>query len=312
MKQKDSFWNELKKRNVVKATISYAVVSWLIIRIVSLLGNILEAPIWVSKGLFLLLLIGFPICLIIAWIYELTPDGIRRTSKINESASYRTKIGKRFNKIIIISLSMTLIVLLVDRFVISKKTVFNEQMAYITPITSESIAVLPFDDFSEKKDNEYFADGLTEELLSLMANVTGLKVTSRTSVFSFKNTDLDIPTIAERLQVKYVLEGSVRKSGNQIRITAQLIEAKTDKHLWSETYDRTLDNIFLVQDEVAAAVVSALRLNLLQEKDLPKSRKTDPEAYSDYLKAIHAFHKSGNKERLNEAEVFAKKAVSLD
>ncbi len=312
MNEKGSFWNELKERNVVKAAISYVVVSWLIIRIVSLLGDILEAPLWVSKGLFFLLLIGFPICLILAWIYELTPNGIKRTSKVSESASFRAKTGKKYNKIIIICLSLTLIVLLIDRFVISTKHVPVEEMAYITPITSESIAVLPFDDFSEKKDNEYFADGLTEELLSLMAHITGLKVTSRTSAFAFKNTDLDIPTIAERLQVKYILEGSVRKSGNQIRITAQLIEAKTDKHLWSETYDRTLDNIFLVQDEVAKAVVNALSLNLLQKKELPKTRKTDPEAYSDYLKAIHAFRKSANPEQLKNSETYAKKTLALD
>ena len=312
MGRKDGLWNELKRRNVVKAAISYVVVSWLIIRIVSLLGNIVEAPIWVSKGLFFLLLIGFPICILLAWIYELTPDGIKRTSQVSESASLRAKAGKKYNKIIITVLSLALAVLLIDRFVITNKDVANEELAYIAPVNSESIAVLPFEDFSEKKDNEYFADGLTEELLNLMAHITGLKVTSRTSTFSFKNSDLDIPAIAERLQVNYVLEGSVRKAGNQIRITAQLIEVKTDKHLWSQTYDRTFDNIFMVQDEVAAAVVKALRLNLLQEKELPKSKKTDPEAYSDYLKAVHAFHKSADKEQLRDAEMFAKQTVALD
>jgi len=310
--RKNSFWDELKRRNVIKGAISYLVVAWLLIRIAALLGDILEMPLWISKSLFYLLLIGFPIYLLVSWIYEYTPTGLKRTSKVTESASIRKKTGKRLNKIIIALLVLILTVLVIDRFIITDKKGKNTFDTPAIAMISKTIAVLPFQDFSEKKDNEYFADGLTEELLNLLSQVNKLKVTSRTSTFSFKNSELKIPEIAEKLNVTYVLEGSVRKSGKLLRITAQLIDAKKDKHLWSETYDRNLDNIFAIQDEVSEAVVKALEINLLDEKPLPKSKKTDSEAYKFYLQAIHASHKSSDTQKLKEAVTLAKEALKLD
>ncbi|MEM0518239.1 MULTISPECIES: hypothetical protein [Aequorivita] len=312
MKRKNSFWNELKRRNVIKSAISYVVVAWLLIRIVALLGDILEMPLWISKSLFYLLLIGFPFYLLGSWIYEFTPTGIKRTSKVTESASIRKKTGKRLNKIIIAFLVLILAVLIVDRFIITDKKAENNISSLVLATNATTIAVLPFQDFSEQKDNAYFADGLTEELLNLLSQVTNLKVTSRTSTFSFKNSELKITDIAKKLNVSYILEGSVRKSGNLLRITAQLIDAKNDKHLWSETYDRTLDNIFVIQDEVSEAVVKALEINLLDTKPLPKSKKTNPEAYKLYLQAIHESHFSSDPQQLIQAVSFAKQALAID
>ncbi|MCZ4318917.1 tetratricopeptide repeat protein [Aequorivita viscosa] len=312
MKRKNSFWEELKRRNVIKGAISYLVVAWLLIRIAALLGDILAMPLWISKSLFYLLLIGFPIYLLGTWIYEFTPNGLKRTSKVAESASIRKKTGKRLNKIIIAFLILILAVLIIDRVVTTQN--YDKDIANIPAIAanSKSIAVLPFQDFSEKNDNSYFADGLTEELLNLLSQVAALKVTSRTSTFSFKSSDLQIPEIAKKLNVTYILEGSVRKSGNLLRITAQLIDAKNDKHLWSETYDRNLDNIFEIQNEVSEAVVKALELNLLDSDPLPKSIKTNPEAYNYYLQAVQASHFSSDTQKLIEAVTLAKKALEID
>ena len=312
MKRKNSFWNELKRRNVIKGAISYIVVAWLLLRIAVLLGDIMEMPLWISKSLFYLLLVGFPLYLVGSWIYEFTPSGLKRTSKVSESASIRKKTGKRLNKIIIAFLVICLAVLVIDRFIITDKISENNFDIPSLASHSKTIAVLPFQDFSEKDDNSYFADGLTEALLNLLTHVELLKVTSRTSTFSFKNSDLQLPEIAQKLNVTYILEGSVRKSGNLLRITAQLIDAKNDKHLWSETYDRNLDNIFAIQDEVSAAVVKALELNLLKSKPLPKSIKTNPEAYKLYLQAVQASHFSSDKQKLIEAVDLAKQALNID
>tara|TARA_R110000751_G_scaffold295666_4_gene404312 strand:+ start:79046 stop:80824 length:1779 start_codon:yes stop_codon:yes gene_type:complete len=312
VKRGKSFWDELKRRNVIKGAISYIVVSWLLIRIAALLKDITEMPLWISKSLFYLLLIGFPIYLLLTWIFEFTPTGLKRTSKVAESASIRKKTGKKLNKIIIGILALILVVLVIDRFIITDRKNNNTFVDLPIAMNSKTIAVLPFEDFSEKNDNEYFADGLTEELLNLLSQIKNLKVTSRTSTFSFKNSDLQIPEIAEKLNVTYVLEGSVRKSGNLLRITAQLIEAKEDKHLWSETYDRNMDNIFAIQDEVSEAVVKALELNLLDSKPLPKSKKTNPEAYKLYLQAVHAYNFSSDEQKLVEAVSLAKQALEID
>tara|TARA_R100000353_G_scaffold52219_2_gene41547 strand:- start:52660 stop:54438 length:1779 start_codon:yes stop_codon:yes gene_type:complete len=312
VKRKNSFWDELKRRNVVKGAISYLVVAWLLIRIAALLGDILEMPLWISKSLFYLLLVCFPIFLIASWIYEFTPTGLKRTSTVAETVSIRRKTSKRLNKIIISILILILGILIVDRVITTKN--LNEDVVSIPAISenAKTIAVLPFQDYSEAKDNSYFADGLTEELLNLLSQVSPLKVTSRTSTFSLKNTDLQIPEIATKLNVTYVLEGSVRKSGNLLRITAQLIDANNDKHLWSETYDRNLINIFEIQNEVAEAVVKALEIKLLNSEALPKSKTTNVEAYNYYLQAVQAYHFSSDKHKLIEAVTLAKKTLAID
>jgi TolB-like protein/Tfp pilus assembly protein PilF len=172
-----------------------------------------------------------------------------------------------------------------------------------------SIAVLPFVNMSDDPGNEYFSDGISEELLNLLAKIPELRVISRSSAFSFKGKDFDMPTITAQLNVAHVLEGSVRKAGNQVRITAQLIEASTDTHLWSETYDRTLDDIFSIQDEIAEAVVDVLKLTLLG--DAPKAKPTDPEAYALYLQAVHVGTRATNV-ALEQSDVLLKQVLALD
>lgn len=315
MKGKKSFWDELKKRNVVKGAISYIVVAWLLMRITALLGDLLEMPLWVSRSLFYLLLICFPIWLVLSWIYDATPQGIKRTSNKKESAVERKKTNRRFTKTIIGLLALVLIVLVVDRFLISEKNikyVKEQEFAVTSGKVNKSIAVLPFLDFSQKNENEYFADGLTEELSNLLSQIKNLKVTSRTSAFAFKNSELDIPTIARKLNVNYILEGSVRKVNDDIRITAQLIEASTDKHLWSQTYDRASSNVFIIQDEVAEAVVKSLQLNLLNDTPAPVSTKTTPEAHKLYLQSLQASYYSSDTSQLQKAVQLANNALKND
>ncbi|MDX1463049.1 MAG: tetratricopeptide repeat protein [Marinirhabdus sp.] len=303
------FWSELQRRNVPKGIISYVIFSWIVLQVISVLGSLVSMPEWVGKTALITLLILFPIWIIFSWFYELTPDGIEKTKNIAPAASVATQTGKKLNTIIIVSLFFALVILVVDRFYITERVKTQTIASFTPPVQSHSIAVLPFSDFSQNKDHEYFADGLSEELLNLLTTIQKLRVTSRTSSFSFKNTNVPISEIAKILNVNYVLEGSIRKAGDQLRITAQLIDAKTDKHIWSETFDRKFDNILLIQDEVAREVVNTLQLKLLGK--YPSSVKTDPEAYALYLKAKHSFN-TPNAENMQQAEIYLLQAISLD
>jgi len=201
-----------------------------------------------------------------------------------------------------------------DKFILSPDRNAAEVEAAVKvaqePVKSiKSIAVLAFDNMSDDPDNEYFSDGISEEILNLLAKVPELRVTSRSSAFSFKGQNLDVPTMAARLNVAHVLEGSVRKFGDQLRITAQLIDAESDTHLWSETYDRELKNVFAIQDEIAAAVVEALKITLLGKK--LKAAETNPEAYALYLQARH-FNNRGTKESYVHAETLLRQALAMD
>lgn len=305
-----NFIKELKRRNVIKAAISYLIVSWVVIQVVSVISSIFFVPNWFQKGIFILLVIGLPFWLLFAWIYEMTPNGIIKTKNVKiENSKTLKKIDKKLNKVIISFLAIAICFLVVDRIRITDK-INNNTAVQQQGEQSESIAVLPFIDLSPEKDQEYFSDGLSEELLNLLANIDSLKVTSRTSAFSFKNTKLDIPTIAKKLNVNYILEGSVRKAGSQVRITVQLIKVSGDKHLWSETWDRELINIFDIQDEIAKAVVNYLKINLLDE-EVPKINKTDSDAYALFLKARHSYNLS-SKDELLKAENYIKQSLKID
>jgi len=288
-----SFFAELKRRNVFKVGFAYIIVAWLLLQVSDTLVPALHLPEWFNSGVAFVLIIGFPIALIFAWAFEMTPDGIKKEKDVDRSQSISTVTGSKLNNAIIGVLALALGYFVLDKFVLDPgrdaaeiaTAVQNaqEQVAVSaeTPQTEKSIAVLPFVNMSSDQEQEYFSDGLSEELLNLLAKIPELRVAARTSSFSFKGKNLEIPEIASRLKVAHVLEGSVRKSGNQIRITAQLIQADNGYHLWSETYDRQLDNIFQIQDEIAVAVVDALRITLLGEA--PKVRETDPKAYQLFL-----------------------------
>jgi TolB-like protein len=270
-----SLFNELKRRNVFKVAIAYIVVAWLVLQVADVVLNNITAPGWVFKVLMLFLAIGFPFAAIFAWAFEMTPEGLKRESEVDRSQSITPQTGKKLNMMITGVLVLALGYFAYDKFVVSgqrdaalveattqavTEQVATEQLA-TTPEavkeTNKSIAVLPFVNMSDDASNEYFSDGLSEELLNLLAKIPELKVASRSSAFQFKGEKFDLKVVAQKLDVAHVLEGSVRKAGNQVRITAQLIKAEDGYHMWSETYDRSLDNIFAIQDEISAAVVGA-------------------------------------------------------
>ena len=262
------FFTELRRRKVIQTAVLYAVSAWVLLQVAELLLEMLEVPPWGLKLVFVLLLIGFPLALLLSWLNQVTPEGIRR-----ETAAPEPSRG------------------LPPAHAFAPHASDSPPAETASPETAadqRSIAVLPFANLSEDKTNEYFADGLSEELLNLLSRIKGLRVVARTSSFSFKGRPVGAAEIARELKVAYLLEGSVRRSGSRIRITAQLIRASDSSHVWSQSFDRDLSDIFAVQDEIAAAVAGELEIKLFGGP-APKARPTDPRAYSLYLQGRHFF-----------------------
>jgi TolB-like protein/Flp pilus assembly protein TadD len=246
-----------------------------------------------ARMIVIILGVGFIPALIFSWVFEFTPEGIKWESEIDRSQPLSPSKGKTFDRIIMIMLALALAYFAVDKFILAESRLETARQegrsqALTESYGDKSIAVLPFVDMSAAKDQEYMSDGIAEEILNLLAKVPQLRVISRSSAFSFKGKDIDIPGIADQLNVAYVLEGSVRKAGDQVRITAQLIEGRSDTHLWSENYDRTLDDIFAIQDEIAAQIIETLKFTLLI--DSPTAASTNAEAYDQYLLGQHLMH----------------------
>jgi len=271
-----SLLKELKRRNVFKVSIAYLVLGWLVLQVADVVLDNITAPGWIFKVLMLFLAIGLPFVVFFAWAFELTPEGLKRESEVDRTQSITPKTGKRLDFLIFAVMALALGYFAVDKFVLSSgrdAALVESTTQAITAHTEEaidadnSIAVLPFVNMSSDKEQEYFSDGLSEELLNLLARVPGLRVIARTSSFAYKGKDVQIAEVARELNVRHVLEGSVRKSGNQLRITAQLIDARDSSHLWSETYDRNLDNIFAIQDEIATRIAAALLPQLVTGAD---------------------------------------------
>ena len=276
------------------------------------------------KTVLTLLAVGLPLALFFAWAFELTTEGIKREQDVDRSKSITTQTGKKLNLTIFFVMALALFYFAYDKYVITEPTVAvtpaqeeaKAEMAVpqatggdASPEPDNSIAVLPFVNMSSDEEQEYFSDGLSEELLNLLAKIPELKVASRSSAFQFKGEKIDVTEVARKLKVAHVLEGSVRKAGNQVRITAQLIKANDGYHMWSETYDRSLENIFAIQDEISAAVVEALKVELLGE--VPKSEVVNPEAYALWLKGRFLYSKWG-KENFEEAIKAYKAALEID
>lgn len=273
-----SIFGELKHRNVFRVGIAYLAVAWLIAQVLQLVFESFATPTWVMKSILVLMAVGFPIALLFAWAFELTPDGLKREHEVTRSKSVTAGTGKKLDRLIIVVLIAALGYFAYDKFVLSPT-----RSATAVAVATSSIAVLPFVNLSSDQEQVYFSDGLSEELLNLLSRIPELKVTSRSSSFSFRGEQIDIPEIAEKLNVSHILEGAVRRSGDQLRVTAQLIDARSDTHLWSETYERTLDDIFAIQDNIATAVVAQLRVELLG--DVPITEAADPTAFAYYLQA---------------------------
>ena len=273
-------FEELKRRNVVRVGIAYVVAGGLMIELIDTIASRLGMPDWVPTFIIVAVLLGLPIALFFSWSYQLTAQGLKRTHEVDADASITRSTGRKLDFIIIGAL-----VLALGYFVWERQQVPTaplQETAEGTP-AFKAIAVLPFVNLSNDPEQEFFSDGISEELLNALVKVEGLRVTSRTSAFAFKDKDIAIPDLAAALGVQYVLEGSVRRDAGQVRITAQLIDVETDSHLWSETYERTLDDIFATQDEIAAKVVEQLKITLLG--DAPMVQAADPEAYVLVLQA---------------------------
>jgi len=298
-----SLFKELKRRNVIRVAIAYAVAAWLLIEITATTFPILKLPDWSVTLVTVLVLIGFPLALIFAWAFELTPEGLKKEKDVDRSQSKTHVTGRKLDFIIITVLVLALGYFAYDKFLLQpeRSEVFGD--------IGRSIAVLPFVNMSDDSGNEYFSEGLSEELLNLLVKIPELRVAARTSSFSYKGKDVKIAQIGEELDVSHVLEGSVRKSGDHVRITAQLIKTDDGFHLWSKTFDRTLEDIFVVQDEIAKAVVDELKINMLGA--MPEGRTTDPEVYSLYLQGKY-FRNLRGEENLEKAVAAFKQALAID
>jgi TolB-like protein/Tfp pilus assembly protein PilF len=321
-----SFISELKRRNVFRVAVLYGVASWVLLQVGDLLFGVLGVPPWGIRLLLGLLLLGFPLALIFAWVYELTPDGLKREAEVDPSSSVTAQTARRLDLLVIVLLVAAIGLVAADRFLNHREAASGTSVAASqapsptlaagtnAAAAAVSIAVLPFVNMSEDKANEYFSDGLTEELLNVLANVQGMRVIARTSSFSYKGKEVKISDVARDLNVDNVLEGSVRKSGNKVRITTQLIRASDSSHLWSETYDRDLNDIFRVQDEISGQVVDALKVRLLRaDASAPEVGGTKVSAaYEAYLKGRFLKNQGEGEDTLKGALAAFDESIRLD
>jgi TolB-like protein len=303
------YLNELQRRHVVKAGVAYLVIAWLIVQVLSVLIPAFDLGQGFLKITIIILSIGFPIWLIIAWIYDFTPEGIIKTEDIVFDSKVSAKKNVRLNRIIIGALSIVLILLIVNQLRMAETMGKQVMTASVLPDFTSSIAVLAFDDMSPNKDQESFSNGISEEIMNRLTKYKELKVIGRTSSFAYKGKDVTINMIGEELDVAYVLEGSVRKSGDTFRTTVKLIDTKDGTQLWSETFDRKIEDALFTQDEIASLVAKRLKLTLSKE-NVPL-RKVDPRAYEMYLngRINLAFQ---TPQGIDVAEQYFMKSVEID
>ena len=301
-----NFFAELKRRNVYKVAVAYAIVGWLLVQITTQVFPFLEIPTWVVRLVIAVVAIGFPIALVIAWAFELTPEGIKRTEDVDLAASARQPRKHVWIFVVIVGAAFS-----IGLFFIGRYTGRNTGSAPELP--AKSIAVLPFDNLSRDPDNAYFAEGVQDEILTRLAKVADLKVISRTSTQHFRSAPNNLPQIAKQLGVTNILEGSVQKSGDQVRVNVQLINALTDAHLWADTYDRKLTDIFAVESDIAKTIAETLQAKLTgSEKSLmAKTPTANPEAYELYLKGRFFWNKR-TAEDLRRAIDYFSQAIAKD
>ncbi len=324
----NGLFSELRRRNVVRVAGVYAVVGWLVAQAAALLESSLGLPGWFDGAIVAALLLGFPVALVLAWAFEVTPEGVKLTASLPEGAGSTPSKPNRVDIAVLAGVALIAALFTADRLTPEKPAADRSASAAAVPldgaaapaaapapITAASIAVLPFADMSSGGDQEYFSDGMAEEILNSLARVKGLKVASRTSSFQYRGAAQSVPTIASTLGVRHILEGSVRKAGETIRVTAQLIDAETDAHLWSETFDRRLsaENIFAIQSEIAASILAALKprigLDIAQDTPSTSVRTSAVEAYELFLKA-RALYQS--RRDLGEADHLLEQALAID
>jgi len=316
-----SLYHELKRRNVFRVAIAYLALAWLLTEVSGTLFPAFGIPDWGVRFVVIVFALGFVPAVIISWVYELTPEGIKREKDVVRDSSITHLTAKRLDVFTIGLIVVAFAFILTDRLWLSPR--LAQQIAAPAEVVTDtvqtpepepqyppnSIAVLPFVNMSDDATNEYFSDGISEELLNLLTKIPELRVIARTSSFAYKGKDIQIAEIAHELNVGHILEGSVRKSGSQVRITAQLIRVSDSSHLWSQTYDRTLNDIFAIQDEIAAIVVAQLKVTLLGAA--PKLQETDPAAYALFLQARHLGYQ-GTPEAWEQSVALYQQALVID
>jgi TolB-like protein/Tfp pilus assembly protein PilF len=313
-----SLISELKRRNVLRVAAAYIVTAWLVIQVAETILPIYGFSDAAIRYVITGLAIGLVPVLILAWAFELTPDGLKRDSQVDHSQPAAPGAARNFDRGIMVVLTIAIAYFAFDKFILSESREAaiaeaareeGRSEAVVEAYGERSIAVLAFADMSPARDQEYMSDGIAEEILNLLAKVPDLRVISRSSAFAFKGKDLPIPEIAAQLNAAFVLEGSVRTAGDQIRITAQLIEAGSDTHRWSETYDRKLENVFDIQDDIAAQVVDQLKSTLLG--NAPKSQRLDEEAYTLVLQARYLWYRRAEGDEQGALALY-QQAVEID
>ncbi len=327
-----SLYQELKRRNVIRVAVAYVVTAWLLMQVADLVLDNIGAPAWVMQSILLLLAIGFPLAIVFAWAFEITPEGLKLERDVSRTESITPATGRKLDFTIIGLLAVVAVYFIWEaRFQDATNAAETNAAASASDTTapattdvadtntptSPSVAVLPFVNLSSDPEQEYFSEGISEELLNVLAQFPDLQVAARTSSFQFKGDNRNISEIAQLLKVNHVVEGSVRKAGNRLRITAQLIEAENGYHLWSETYDRELKDVFAIQDEISGAIGEALKAKLklgafTADVDTPRvAEASNTAAYEAYLHGRYLINQRGNK-AITEAVHQLEKSVRLD
>ena len=290
--------SELKRRNVHRMAVLYAVAAWLIVQVAGVLIDLAGLPDWIGTTTLWLLAVGFPIALIFSWFYEITPEGVSLEKDVDPDISITHITGRRLDFIVISLLCAAVILFAYDKW-------------WMPGPSQNSIAVLPFVNMSDDASNEYFSDGISEELLNLLVKIPDLRVIARTSSFAFKGKNEDLRVVGRTLGVKTVLEGSVRKSGDRVRITAQLIDVSDGTHLWSETYDRTMTDVFEIQDDVASAIIDALQIHVGENPTRGQPTES-ADAYDFYLRGRDYLRRPSVESTLASASELFERAIDLD
>ena len=319
--KKLTFFQELKRRNVYRVGVAYAVLTWLILQVIDTITPIFSLPEFAPKLVLSILAVGFPAVILFAWAFELTPEGLKREKDVDRTQSITGNTGQRLDRITIGVLLIAVGMLLVDKFFLSDAPapvqIATENSAQEEEVVVEdetpSIAVLPFVNMSDDKSSAYFSDGLADTVLHMLAQISEIRVAARTSSFQFRDQAMDIDKIGEQLNVSTVLEGSVQRAGDTIRVTAQLIDVENGFHLWSGNFDRDLNDVFAIQDEIANEVVAALKVSLLGEVagtlDLDQTENID--AYTEYLLGLNALNQAST-ESYSRAVSHLQAAVEFD
>jgi TolB-like protein len=327
-----SFFEELKRRNVFRVGVAYAITVWVLIQALSIFLPTFEAPMWVMKVISIMLIAGFPVVLIFAWAYELTPEGIKRDSEVNPQQSIAPKTGRKLNNAIIVLMALAIGFLLFDRFTEGGPDPVSDPLATAgasasgnqgadpsaatgPAVSRQSIAVLPFDNRSRNEDDAFFVEGVHDDLLTNLARIGSLKVISRTSVTRYRDTSMSIPDIARELGVATIMEGAVQRAGDTVRINVQLIDANTDEHLWAEIFDRqmTAGNLFAIQSEISEKIATALKATLspAEQQKLNVQPTENLAAYNAYLRGRQLMTRR-NSESIDNAAAEFRRAVDLD